>query len=285
MLVNDPSGTPIQHEIVQLEPWKPCFARPNVPWATLYQKPWPRHETLRCPKAIFTTHTAANGRFVLRAPAGHYLLVIGSDDPADLTHPTIHDNVWLKTGTQHLLAPKPCPTILNAGDPNAYNHCLPPIPNGQLTGPLPLPKPERDGDYRLATINRWEKPCIHAFDAYRKKWNLDPAVVDEWVTESERAGIKQARIPNRKLYPGQGELTEGFGYQGSGNRDCANGVMGNVFFGDLGGLAYSADPRTHWVGTMNEPLILGKPQDIWLGNAEYPRDPRNWKDPAVPIWP
>lgn len=83
-LVDDPSGKPLRGVRVALEPWKPCRAAPNVPWADKNQKPWRHHEALVCPKAIVNGTTRADGRFLLRALAGHYLLAIGSDDPADM---------------------------------------------------------------------------------------------------------------------------------------------------------------------------------------------------------
>lgn len=280
-LVDDPSGKPLRGVRVTLEPWKPCRAEPNVPWATKTQKPWKRHETLVCPKALVTIKTQADGRFSFRAPAGHYLLVIGSDDPSDLTRPTIHDQIWLKGGSQHLLAPMPCPTLYPPGKIPAGARCLPPIP--QIT----FPAPERSSDYRLVTISRWEKPCIRAFDSYRAKWNLDPAVVDEWLTENNRAQIAQVRVPNRSLY-GSGNITSGFSYQALGNGSCSLSLMklAGVFENNVAGsLSYSADPRSRWVSALNRTLVRGKPEDVWIGNGEYPRDPRDWKDPAYPSWP
>lgn len=280
-LVDDPSGRPLRGVRAALEPWKPCRAKPDVPWATLNQKPWPQHETLVCPKPIRTTQTARDGHFTLRAPAGQFLLVIGSDDPADLARPTIHDQVWLKGGSQHLLAPTPCPTLYPPGTVPAGARCLPPIPQ------IELPKPERNGDYRLVTISRWEKPCIRAFDKYRAKWNLDPAVVDEWLTENNRAQLRQIRVLNRMLY-GNGNITEGFAAQPSGDRDCALTLIriaGMFEVGVNGDLNYAADPRTHWVGAQNRPLVSVGPKDVWLGNGEDPRDPRDWKDPLFPSWP
>ena len=280
-LVDDPSGRPLRGVRVALEPWKPCRAKPDVPWATLNQKPWPQHETLICPKPIRTTQTAPDGRFTLRAPAGHYLLVIGSDDPADLTRPTIHDQVWIKGGSQHLLAPTPCPTLYPPGTVPAGARCLPPIPQ------IKFPEPERDGDYRLVTISHWEKPCIRAFDKYRAKWNLDHAVVDEWLTESNRAQINQARLPNRTLYSG-GEITGGFSYQPSGDGNCSLSLMklAGIFQSNVSGsLAYSADPRTHWIGALERPLASGHSQEVWIGNGEYPREPRSWSDRLYLGWP
>ena len=281
-LVDDPSGRPLRGVRVALEPWKPCRAKPDVPWATLNQKPWPQHETLICPQPIRTTQTARDGRFTLRAPAGHYLVVIGSDDPEDLTRPTIHDQVWIKGGSQHLLAPTPCPTLYPPGTVPAGARCLPPIPQ------IAFPKPERDGDYRLATISHWEKPCIRAFDKYRAKWNLDPAVVDEWLTENNRAQIKEIRLPNFQPWPGNGNITQGFAYQPSGDRNCGRTLIeiaGMFQAGIQGSVNYAADPRSHWITALNRPLIEEKPQDVWVSNGQDLRDPRNWKDPIYPTWP
>lgn len=280
-LVDDPSGKPLRGVRVALEPWKPCRAKPDVPWATKTQKPWKQHETLVCPAAVVSVKTQPDGRFTFRAPAGHYLLVIGSDDPSDRIRPTIHDQIWLRGGSQHLLAPTPCPTLYPPGKIPAGVRCLPPIP--QIT----FPAPERSTDYRLVTISHWEKPCIRAFDSYRAKWNLDPAVVDEWLTENNRAQIAQVRVPGRALY-GNGNITSGFSYQPLGNASCALSLMklaGAFENNAVGSLSYSADPRSQWVTALSRTLVKGKPKDVWIGNGEYPRDPREWKDPAYPIWP
>jgi hypothetical protein len=281
-LVDDPSGKPLRGVRVALEPWKPCRAKPDVPWANKNQKPWKQHETLVCPQAIVNVTTRQDGRFSLRVPAGHYLLVIGSDDPADLTRPTIHDQVWIRNGSQHLLAPSPCPTIYPPGKIPAGARCLPPIP--QIT----FPSPERDGDYRLVTISHWEKPCIRAFDAYRAKWSLDAAVVDEWLTEDNRAQIREVRLPKFEPWVGDGNITEGATYEPSGNDDCALSLMklGGIFqTGVEGSLFYSADPRAHRIAALNRTVVSGKAQDVWLSNGQYPRDPRNWKDTIYPSWP
>jgi hypothetical protein len=281
-LVDDPSGKPLRGVRVALEPWKPCRAEPNVPWASKTQKPWKQHETLVCPNALATVKTQVDGRFSFRAPAGHYLLVIGSDDPSDLTRPTIHDQIWLKGGSQHLLAPTPCPTLYPPGKVPAGARCLPPIP--QIT----FPSPERSTDYRLVTISHWEKPCIRAFDSYRAKWNLDPAVVDEWLTENNRAQIREVRSPHFHPWDGNANITSGFVFQPSGDKDCALSLMklaGAFEVGVAGTLSYSADPRSRWVAALNQALINGRPQDVWISNGEYPRDPRNWKDRLYPSWP
>lgn len=280
-VVDDPSGKPLAHVPVALEPWKPCRAKPDVPWATKTQKPWKQHETLVCPKAIVTVETRSDGRFTFKAPAGHYLLVIGTDDPSDLTRPTIHDQIWLTGGSQHLLAPRPCPTLYPPGKVPMGARCLPPIP--QIT----FPAPERSTDYRLVTISHWEKPCIRAFDSYRAKWNLDPAVVDEWLTENNRAQIAQVRVPHRVLYA-NGEITAGFAYQPSGDRNCNLSLMklAGIFEERVeGSLFYSVDPRTHWIAALNRTLLAGEPQDVWISNGEYPRDPRDWSDRLYPSWP
>jgi hypothetical protein len=280
-LVDDPSGKPLRGVRVALEPWKPCRAKPDVPWANRNQKPWNHHETLVCPKAIVTAATRRDGRFSFRAPAGHYLLVIGSDDPSDLTRPTIHDQVWLGDGSQHLLAPTPCPTIYPRGKVPAGARCLPPIP--QIT----FSAPERDGDYRLVTISHWEKPCIRAFDAYRAKWNLDPAVVDEWLTENNRAQLRQVQVPSRVLY-GNGNITAGATYEPSGDPNCGLSLMklAGIFENNVAGsLFYSADPRVHWLGALNETFVHDRPRDAWISNGEYPRDPRDWVDRLYPSWP
>jgi len=96
-LVDDPSGTPLSNEKVQLDPW------------IVYATPGPT------PTPIFTTTTDATGHFTVNAANGTYLLVIGSDDPSDATRPTIHDKVVL-SGQAVLTAPTmpPVPGITPA---------------------------------------------------------------------------------------------------------------------------------------------------------------------------
>jgi len=96
-LVDDPSGTPLSNEKVQLDPW------------IVYATPGPT------PAPIFTTTTDATGHFTVNAANGTYLLVIGSDDPTDTTRPTIHDKVVL-SGQAVLTAPTmpPVPGITPA---------------------------------------------------------------------------------------------------------------------------------------------------------------------------
>jgi hypothetical protein len=89
----DPTGKPLGHVLVQLEPWKPCRTVPPVPLptpggakGTMWPPPsaWPQPETLVCPRAIVTTYTDDKGKFSLSGPPGRYLLVIGSDSTTHL---------------------------------------------------------------------------------------------------------------------------------------------------------------------------------------------------------
>jgi len=293
-VVDDPSGKPLAHVRVALEPWKPCRAVPRAPmylppWTHKNWPPpsaWPQPEHLVCPKPVVVTKTDRKGKFTIRVPRGHYLLVIGSDSTTDLVRPTIHDNVVISGGTQHLVAPTPCPSI----NPPYYKHCLPVFP---LETP---PAVERTKNYRLLTIDqKYEKPCITGFDAQREARNLEDVVVDEWLTEDNRRLLDAVKNP--KYVPVArpfGGLTSGFAYsQGGSGVRSANGHPGcwtwntdGPFFYNPEALPFSIDPRTHWyAGTYGRFNRRGEKGNL-MGNSQYPRDPRaDFTDPNVSVWP
>jgi hypothetical protein len=276
-VLSDPEGKPLGQIPVSLAPWTPCVVGRS-------------HgvQTLACPTPLASTQTNGDGRFALSVPPGHYLLTIGSDSTTDLSRPTVHDNVWIK-GAGKLVAPGPCPTLYPEGSGGAPfpGHCLPPIP---LVTPPPV---ERSGNYRLSAINHWDVPCIRSFDQNREQRKLQPAVVDEWITENNRSQIANRRNKHFKTFAGFDGVTDGYGIQFGGSMEpvngetaCAFGLMHlNVFTSDLNGLAYSANPETHWFAATMEPFVPGKLKLVAIGNAQYPRDPRNFVDPQVTYWP
>jgi hypothetical protein len=276
VLVDDPSGRPLGQEPVKLMPWKPCR------FATIDGK-MRKPETMTCPTPVATTSTTANGHFVLHAPPGHYLLVIGSDSTAQppvVTRPTIHDNVTIATSpkVQHLLAPGIC----------TYNnepHCLPPI---ALYTPHPM---EVNGDYRLSDLtgpqSRVEEwPCIAAFDAARGRRGLIHAVVDEWATENVRAIVHQHTAHVSSTPPPVdpfGFLTTGNTLSFGGSPPCA-AINAYVMGGKWPKVAYPRNPQTLWFAGEYHFDPAGK---YSFGSAEFPVDPRTgFKDPYSPAyWP
>lgn len=277
-LVDDPSGKPLRGVRVRLEPWRPCRA-------------WIRHgkKLLSCPKAIATATTQKDGKFELRAPRGHYLLVIGSDDPADLTRPTIHDNVHLVSGAQHLFAPTPCPTFAPSV---MYDHCLP-----QLVL-VTLNPTELSGDYRLVSIDaKYETPCIQGFDYFRNKAKLASAVVDEWITENDRNSNKMAgQNKFQGVTPpwyGWPSLDTGFSSSQGGTVRKTDGEPGCWYWNVrqafdprvTGSLQYSGKVDAHWFSGTFGPWNKLNLKGNLLGSSQYPRDPRNFRDPNVPNWP
>ncbi len=205
--------------------------------------------------------TAPDGTFAFTAPNGHYLLIIGSESSTDLTRPTIHDNITLTGGTQVLHAP-----------------VLPPIPT--IT-PAPM---ELDGDYRLDTLSPTDEvPCIQAFNAQRTTLNLQPVVVDEWLTENVRAENAFALNPN---FPVLNSMIVGFGgFLTTGNTTPGGGTScAEVLTNLLNIDPYARNSHTLWFGgTYHD---FGVPNQFKnSGVMEYPIDPRFTPDPNVPIWP
>jgi hypothetical protein len=258
ILVDDPSGKPLANIPVRLQPWdkgcvklSPHVAKcpPNLPWRAT---------------------TRGNGKFVLaNVPNGDYLLIIGSNSPADLTRPTIHDHIKLTGGLQHLLAPT-LPTI--------------PIPNPDSTAtPYPRPRAEKHGAWRLTTINpRREKPCAVAFDQQRAKHKLPPTVVDEWLMEQSREDFAyQVSTGTRVPEPVPAFSLASIGQAGAGT--CSGMIA--TYFAPPNNVRWYLDPRALWFGGVffnwNRGLQGG-------GFAQTPIDPRIY-DPTTPFgiysWP
>jgi hypothetical protein len=273
-VVGDPSGRPLRGVAVNLYPWTPCKIEHIAGL-----------RSISCPKAVASTTTDADGTFRLRARPGHYLLAVGSDDPNDLVHPTVHDDVTLAGTSQHLVAPGPCP-----GTPpqRAGVHCLPSIPLASATGV------ERGGDYRLATLDGHEVPCAKAFDAARTALKLEPAVVDEWLTENTRAFVSWRVNPNLKTFrtfaslsTGQLEVVGGGSKRVDGESPCGYYLIESTVFSTAFPSIekYALDPRTHWIGARWVMFNPANGDRQGIGYAQYPRDPRNFQDPRVRYWP
>jgi hypothetical protein len=116
--------------------------------------------------------TDPNGRFTVTAPSpGEYLLVIGSDSPADPNNrATIHDAVAIAAsgGVQPLVAPT-----------------MPAVPH---TTPNPI---EQRGNFRLATMNADEQACFAYENTKRASLGYTPVIEDEWLLENVRMAVQQ----------------------------------------------------------------------------------------------
>ncbi len=241
-LADDPSGLPLSGVPVRLDPW------------VAYATPGPT------PTPLLVTSTDASGHFTIAAPSGHYLLVIGSDDPADTNRPTIHDNLEL-SGQRVLVAPT-----------------MPPIP-----GITPAPV-ELNGDYRLATIDRaHELPCITDYDAQRVQLGLAKPVIDEWLTENVRG--RSQPVGNAIQWPSWmhhnlfGFLSTGNSTQ-TGGTDCS--TMAAYAF-TRNSLPYAT--ASQWFAGSYLPYQSGSTVRPAYGASEFPIDPRLFTDPNVPNWP
>jgi hypothetical protein len=272
-VVADPSGAPMAGVAVNLYLWTPC---------TVVRKPGLRNFV--CPKPVATTKTGGDGRFRLRARPGHYLLAIGSDDPTDIVHPTVHDNVTLAGASQRLLAPGPCP-----GTPpqSVGPHCMPTFPTVTAT------VPEKSGDYRLATLDSHEVPCAKAFNVQRTALGLEPAVVDEWLTENTRGEVGDRINPKVEPFLKYVVLSTGQIAADGGDNKPVDGVSACGYYLVPGAFAsafpieqkYALDPRTHWMSARW--VLFTPPHSVTQGYGlvQYPRDPRNFQDPKVKYWP
>lgn len=264
-LVDDPSGAMLSGVKVQLDPWN------------AYATPGPT------PTPIAVSTTDAQGHFIVNAPNGTYLLVIGSDavntpppnwsTPAPNAtdtpipgasgwRPTIHDRIVLKGGGT-LSAP------LTLAAPT-----MPPQP---LYTP---PAVETSGNYRLATIDSLtEAPCILAWNSIRAGKSLAPAVADEWSIENSYAISWVGFQPNgagTTAYP----ITTG-NVLDSGGANCAAATVGFAW-SMQSAQPWVTSPQSLWFGAAYIPYNA---QHSGFGAADFPIDPRVYTDPNNLVWP
>jgi hypothetical protein len=265
-LVDDPSGTPLPGVPVQLDPW------------TAYPTPGPT------PTPILTTTTDASGHFTISAKNGTYLLVIGSDavntpppgwsTPAPNAtdtpipgasgwRPTIHDRIVLTGGGS---ASSPITLV------------APTMPPQPLYAP---PAVETSSSYRLTTLDSLtEVPCLLAWNQLRAASRLQPAVLDEWLTENTRAIAWIGYQPNStglKIYP----ITSG-GIDPSGGNNCADTVIGGAY-ADSALKPWFSNPQALWFA--GQYLPTNPAVHSGFGAAEFPIDLRVFPDPNGLIWP
>lgn len=135
----------------------------------VWLRAWHRHAHAR-----IVTHTNSRGRFSFTAENGHYLLLLGSNRPND-TRATVHDQIWLRGGSQPLAAPTAWP-----------------VPD------VTPPAAERSGAYRLMKLNDSQLPCIASVNQHRNALKLHRAVPDEWLEENsyeyDRSQIRQGKV-------------------------------------------------------------------------------------------
>ncbi|HTX59418.1 MAG TPA: carboxypeptidase-like regulatory domain-containing protein, partial [Verrucomicrobiae bacterium] len=173
-LYEDPSGKPLAGVAVHLQPWKRGCVKVSASKAVCPGNlPW--HAT-----------TGRTGRFELvGVPNGDYLLVIGTNLPSDDVHPTIHDHIVLRGGTQHLIAPT-LPEVPCVSEQEVVEKYCAATTAPSVT-PYPRPAVERHGAYRLVTLSPTdEAPCFDDFNAERVKYHRTEVVLDEWEQELER---------------------------------------------------------------------------------------------------
>lgn len=112
---------------------------------------------------IASATTAADGTFAVAAAPGRYLLVVGSDQPAD-ARTTFHLGVTLASGANALVAPAPLP------EPNVV-----------------YAAPQLSGAFRLATPAGDEASCVASANLGRANAGLRPFVADEMLYEETQA--------------------------------------------------------------------------------------------------
>jgi hypothetical protein len=266
MLVDDPSGKPLANVPVRLESWEHGCVKTSP-------------HTASCPGYLrWHTTTMRNGRFRLKdVPNGDYLLVIGSDSPADLTRPTIHDHIKLSGGVRRLQAPTlpaiPC-------DRESYMiWCRGVAPSPGVT-PLPRPLAERQGNYRLTSVDATrESPCAVEFNVQRAHRHLPLTVIDEWLTENSREILEyRIEVPKRKIPQavpyliGLGESTA------AGGNNCVEFV--DTAF--VVARAQALDARTRWLAASWSAFDQHTEA---AGVAQFPPDVRVPLRQLVGPWP
>ena len=156
--------------------------------------------------------TSPTGAFAFTATNGHYLLIIGSDSPAD-TRATVHDNITLNGGAQVLVAPTVPPVIAN-----------PPAPA--------QPPSETSAHYRLMTLDpSVQTPCLQAVNQQRTTRVLSALVPDEWLMENtyEHVGIYVAQGTGLNIISNLNITLHNDGVGGGLRTTCASWVANDTF--------------------------------------------------------
>jgi hypothetical protein len=257
LLLSDPADKPMAKVPVHVYPWTACEVAHRA--------------KLDCAAALVTTKTNGAGRFAFTLPAGHYLLVIGSDSATDFTYDTIHDSIVLTGGSQKLVAPD-MPRI-----PCLYAFGSTPPPDCYMK----VAAVERSGNYRISKIWKAEElPCLKTFDADRIAAKLAPAVADEWVAENTRA---LGRNWMWAMNSGSQSFLSSATTEEGGASPCS--VMVNRWFLNTDVLYHFAtNPQTRWFGGENYKFTLrGFPNSFSIG--EIPPDPRYRDNEGGVTWP
>lgn len=263
-LVDDPSGTPLAGVTVRLDPW------------TAYPTPGPT------PTPIAVSTTDPQGHFIVSAPNGTYLLVIGSDavntPPPGWSTPapsatdtpipgasgwraTIHDRIVLTGGGT---AASPIPLVAPTLHPEAI---------------YTPPAVETSGAYRLVTLDPLQDaPCVLDFNLLRARKGLSPAVTDEWSMENARAIAWVGFQPNGGGQPFYAITTGNGNY--SGGASCLDMLNYQWSFASV--QAWVWNPQMLWFGGS---YIQYTAQHSGYGASNFPIDPRVNVDPNGLIWP
>jgi hypothetical protein len=209
--------------------------------------------------------TAPDGSFMLgNAPNGHYILVIGNDTPNSATT-TVHDNVTLTGGAQHLVAPTPLPI------------------------PTISPRPaETTGAYRISTLDATtEMPCVIVFNQQRVLHALPQVVTDQWLMENVRMLNAYEQLPGAvgSPWPGNPNGSIALAPAGinrtSGGLACPTWLPGSFLLGNPGVTTNNLDPQLVWMAAQYE-TYAGGTQGI--GQEGSPLDPRTGREPTI-VWP
>jgi hypothetical protein len=122
------------------------------------------------PAPIATTD--ATGSFHIAMPPGTYLLVIGSNSPADTTT-TLHTKITVTAGADLLAAP------MATAPPN-----------------VTLTAAQTSGNFRLTTLSGNQLSCYTAANAGRVQLGLPQLIPDEYLTEAATALVQEEVAQN-----------------------------------------------------------------------------------------
>jgi hypothetical protein len=71
----------------------------------------------------------------------------------------------------------------------------------------------------------------------------------------------------------------------NGHPGCWTWNVQTAFFRNYDSLPFAVDPRAHWFAGSYGKYNKGQRPGNLLGDSQYPRDPRTFRDLNVPIWP